>query len=344
MTWLAWRQFRTQAVAALVLLGAVVFTLALTHPGLSASFQNVLRCKGVQACQSARTEFFAKDSLLRHLANALALAVPALIGVFWGAPLIARELETGSFRLAWTQSVTRSRWMLAKLGVVGAASMLAAGLFSLAVTWWSSMFDQLQNSPFQQYDSRGIVLIGYAAFAFALGAALGVLLRRTLPAMAVTFLVYFAVHITFSTWIRQHLLSPLHAASPFLWTPMGYQLGPPKPADWALGTELVSPNGHVLGQLGQSSLFQGFITHAGTLIFQGVGACHVKVPAESLRTGNISQAVQKACVASFHLHAVTTYQPPSRYWTFQWMELGLFIVLALLLVSVSTGWVRRRLS
>lgn len=344
MTWLAWRQFRSQAVAALVLLGAVAITLAVTRPGLASSFQNVLHCKGVQACESARHEFFAKDSLLRHLANALALAVPALIGAFWGAPLIARELENGSFRLAWTQSVTRLRWMLVKLGVVGTASMLAAGLFSLAVTWWSSMYDHLQDSPFQQYDSRGIVLIGYAAFAFALGVALGVILRRTLPAMAATFLIYFAVHITFSTWIRQHLLTPLRATSPFLVTPSGFTLGPPNAADWVISTEVYTPPGRALGQPGQGSLFEGFRIHAGTLFFQGAGACHVKVPAASLRTGNISQAVQQACIASLHLYQVVTYQPASRYWTFQWMELGLFIVLALLLGAAATWWVRRRLS
>jgi ABC-type transport system involved in multi-copper enzyme maturation permease subunit len=345
MTWVAWRQFRTQAVTALVLLGAVALTLALTRPGLVSSFQNVLHCKGTNACTAARIEFVAKDSVLRHLMNALALAVPALIGVFWGAPLVAREFETGSFRLAWTQSATRSRWMLVKLGVVGTASMLAAGLFSLAVTWWSSLFDQLQNSPFQQYDSRGIVLIGYAAFAFTLGVAFGLILRRTLPAMAATFFVYFAVHISFSTWIRYHLLSPLSTTSPFQWTVFGYQIGPPSPADWALETEVVTPSGRALGQLGQSGgSFEGFQTHAGTLIFQGVGVCHVKVPAASLRSGNISQAVQQACVSSFHLRQVTTFQPASRYWTFQWMELGLFIGLALLLASASVSWVRRRRS
>jgi len=206
------------------------------------------------------------------------------------------------------------------------------------------MGDRLQNSPFQEYDQRGIVLIGYAAFAFALGVALGVILRRTLPAMATTFVVFFAVHLSFSTWIRQHLLSPLHASSLFLWTPSGYQLGPPNPADWSLGTELITPSGHALGQLGQGGLFEGFQTHAGALIFQGVGVCHVKVPAASMRTGNFSQAVQRACVASFHLQQVTTYQPASRYWSFQWIELGLFFVLALLLAAASTWWVRRRLS
>lgn len=95
MTWLAWRQFRTQAVAALVLLGAVAITLAVTRPGLVSSFQNVLHCKGVLACASARRGFFARDSLLRHLANALAVAVPALIGVFW-----ARRSSHGSSRPA----------------------------------------------------------------------------------------------------------------------------------------------------------------------------------------------------------------------------------------------------
>lgn len=344
MTWLAWRQFRTQAVAALVLLGALAVTLAVTHPLHASAFENVLQCKGVLACASAKRAFWAQDALLRHVANGLAVAVPALIGAFWGAPLIARELETGSFRLAWTQSVTRSRWMIVKLGVVGAASMLAAGLFSLAVTWWSSMNDRLQNDPFQQYDQRGIVLIGYAAFAFALGVALGVILRRTLPAMAATFVLFFAVHLSFSTWIRQRLLSPLHAASPFLLRPGGFVFSGP-PADWVFSSELVTPTGRALGQYGAgSSLGGGFRVHAGTLFYQGVGACHGKVPAASLRTGNISQAVLRACVASFHLRQVVTYQPESRYWSFQWIETGLFMALALLLSATSTWWVRRRLS
>lgn len=344
MTWLAWRQFRSQAVAALVLIGAVAITLAVTRPGLTSSSQVALHCKGALACAAARREFFAKDSLLRHLANSLALAVPALIGVFWGAPLIAREVENGTFRLAWTQSVTRSRWMLTKLAVVGAASMLAAGLFSWTVTWWSSMYDRLQDSPFQQYDSRGIVLIGYATFAFALGVTLGVILRRTLPAMAATFLVYFAVHIAFSSWIRYHLLTPLRARSPFLATPTGFTIGPPNASDWVISTEVYLPPGRALGNPGQGSLFEGFRIHAGKLFFQGVGACRNQIPPASLRSGNISQAVQQACISRFHLYQIVTYQPASRYWTFQWMELGMFVVLALLLAAAGTWWVRRRIS
>ena len=70
---------------------------------------------------------------------------PALIGLFWGAPLIARELETGTYRLAWNQSVTRSRWTLAKLGIGGLASVAVAGLLSLMITWWASPINTALN-------------------------------------------------------------------------------------------------------------------------------------------------------------------------------------------------------
>ena len=234
--------------------------------------------------------------------------------------------------------------MTTQLWVVGLAAMLAAGLYGLAVTWWASMFDRLQGDPFQQFDTRGVVLIGYAAFAFALGVALGAILRRTLPAMAATFAVFFSVHLAFSTWLRQHLLSPLHAVSPFSLSSSGVLFNGP-PGAWVLSSELVTSNGRNLGPIGPGSpVGGGFRVHAGRLFFQGVGACRVKIPAASLRTGNVAQSVLQACVARFHLSEVVTYQPESRYWAFQWLELGLFLALALALAAAATWWVRRRLS
>lgn len=347
MIWVVWRQFRTQAVVALLLLGAIAAPLVLTHNALVPYFERALHCRGQQSCQLAMQVFSAQDSLLRHLANALAIVVPAVIGVFWGAPLVARELETGSFRLAWTQSVTRSRWMGMKLVVVGTASMLTAGLFSLMVTWWSSMHDRLQNSPFQDFDTRGIVLIGYAAFAFALGVTLGVILRRTLPAMAATLVLFFAAHISFSTWIRQRLLSPLHSAAPLVMGKDGdWRIANPRnTGDWLLSNDVVTPAGRVLGDA--SSVGTGFnVSRHGTVVtFQGVGRCPNKFP--PLGSGQPSTAVQAAmqkCANSFHLVQVVTYQPENRYWTFQWIELSVFLSAALLLAAAAIWWVRRRLS
>ena len=112
--------------------------------------------------------------------------VPALIGIFWGAPLIARELETGTHRLAFNQSITRTRWLATKLAIIGTATAATAGLLSWAVTAWAHHIDHATGNAIrpQFFGARGIVPIGYALFAFALGVTLGMLIRRTVPAMA----------------------------------------------------------------------------------------------------------------------------------------------------------------
>ncbi len=132
-------------------------------------------------------------SWLRDAAGMAVLVVPGLIGVFWGAPLVAPELAAGTYRPAWTQGVTRSRWLAVKLGLIGLASVGAAGLLTLVVTWWASPVDRLDAlaaaaylpdvSRFQPllFSERGVVPLGYAAFAFALGATAGALLPLLFP-------------------------------------------------------------------------------------------------------------------------------------------------------------------
>ena len=139
------------------------------------------------------------------------LIVPVLIGMFWGAPLIARELETGTFRLAWTQSVSRMRWLLVKLGLVGLASAAVGGLLSLMVTWWYSPIDKVNQNRFgaAAFGLHGFVPAGYALFAFALGATTGLLFRRTLPAMAVTLVGFVVARFAVAYWIRPHFMTPV---------------------------------------------------------------------------------------------------------------------------------------
>ena len=149
---------------------------------------------------------------------------PALLGLFWGAPLVARELETGTYRLAWTQSVTRTRWLATKLAVTGLATAALAGLLSLAVTWWYAPLDKVGTNRFDGsvFGERGITPIGYALFAFAVGALLGLLIRRTLPAMAATLVAFIAVRLVFSQLIRPHLLTPVRASFTLGATVNGY--------------------------------------------------------------------------------------------------------------------------
>ncbi len=148
-------------------------------------------------------------------------AVPALVGAFWGAPLVARELEAGTHRLVWNQTVTRTRWLTTKLAVTTAVAALAVGALALAVTWWSHPLDGVVSrtrgglpgmlTPVS-FAMRGLVPVGYTVFAVALGVAVGAVLRRSLPAMAVTLALYVLVQVAVPLWVRPHLVPPTRAA------------------------------------------------------------------------------------------------------------------------------------
>ena len=137
--------------------------------------------------------------------------IPGLVGTVLAAPLLV-SLEQGTQRLDWTQSITRRRWLVTKLGLAAAAAVVAAGVLVLLVTWWRMPFVRLQgrmdNSVF---DSEGTVVLGYTLFALALCTLVGVLWRRAVPALMVGFAGYFAVRVLFDTVVRQHLLTPLQA-------------------------------------------------------------------------------------------------------------------------------------
>ena len=251
----------------------------------------------------------------------LVIFVPAIIGIFWGAPLVARELETGTNFLVWTQSESRSQWIAAKLGLVGLASMAAAGLYSLMITWWSSPFDRLNMTPFSVFAERGIVPIGYAAFAFALGVTAGMLIRRTLPAMAVTLAGFAAVRVAVTFWVRPNLEPKIRTISPMHMIPgMGFNQsnnGPISvtgghPGDWIFSDQIVDKAGHAVG---------------GNYLSQG--AC-------------LSNRGFAACIGK--LREVLVYQPAGRYWTFQWYEMAVFLGLALIFAGICFWWMRRHTS
>ncbi len=182
----SWRQFRSQAIIGLAGLVVVAIVLAVTGPHLVSVYDTaVAACKASGGRSTACTNpVTATYKAVQIAVMTLVLVVPALIGMFWGAPLIAHELETGTFRLAWTQSVSRLRWLLVKLGLVGLASMLAAGLLSLMATWWASPLDKVNQNRFSPsgFALHGFVPAGYALFAFALprpwGCSCGARCRR----------------------------------------------------------------------------------------------------------------------------------------------------------------------
>ena len=214
MTWLTWRQFRAAAAMLFAALAALAAVLAVTGPGLADDYATGIAACTTQpgGCSDFVNQFF-QDHLYAHIAvTAVVLVLPALIGLFWGAPLLTRELEAGTHRLVWNQSITRIRWLAAKLALTGLAAMTAAGLGSLVVSWWSSPIDKTAaNVPKMGpllFAARGIVPIAYAAFAVALGVTVGMLVRRTLPAMAITLALFVAAQLPMPLLVRPHLAPP----------------------------------------------------------------------------------------------------------------------------------------
>jgi ABC-type transport system involved in multi-copper enzyme maturation permease subunit len=332
MTWLTWRQFRAQTVVAAAALAVLAIVLLITGFQLSHTFDStVIGCRAHGDCTGAINSFQGQYTALQELTKLLMYAVPAVIGLFWGAPLLARELETGTYRLAWTQGVTRSRWFAVKLVLTGLATVATAGLLSLMVTWWSSPLERVGAGRLTpgEFSQAGIVIIGYAAFAFALGVAAGLLIRRTLPAMAITLAIFVGVQLAMPFLIRPHLITPVRAVS----------------AVKAANVQNVS----IIGSGGGATLSVGAAPNIpGAWVYSdqvttASGSTDLG-PAPAQCGPNSGYNACQATIARMHLRVVATYQPASRYWAFQWYETAIYLLAALALAGFCWWWVRRRVT
>jgi ABC-type transport system involved in multi-copper enzyme maturation permease subunit len=329
MIWLTWRQFRTQAVAAVAALAAVAIYLVYLGSRIRADYADVLGCEPSD-CIVARHAFDDAYSGQLALVGLLLIGAPALIGIFWGAPLITRELEEKTDRLVWNQSVTRTRWLATKLVFLTLAGVAVTGLYSLLLTWSASRYDQFIGDRFGavNFASRNVAPLGYAAFAFVLGTVIGLIARRTLLAMALTLAVFAAVQLLVSNVVREHLMTPVTSNVAFSEDAMSRSdafgmnergatiIGYTMPGAWSLTDEAKVLNAD------------------GTpYTLQQAQACQKGLPKENM-----------ACTAGQNLHFNYTHQPADRYWPFQWIELSAYLAIALLLAAFGFWWIRYRTS
>ncbi|WP_410673839.1 transporter [Amycolatopsis sp. cmx-4-68] len=315
MTWLTWRQFRLPTLSVLAGLLLIAVVLAITGPGLV-----------------GRTDFSDEDALFAGTILVLYL-LPAVIGVFWGVPMITRELESGTHSLMWNQTVTRKRWLTTKLGFGLLAAMVAAGLLSVAVTWWASPIDALAAAQTERgmlsriapvvFGARAIVPIGYAAFALVLGVAIGMLLRRTVAAMAVTLAALAAVLVLVPLFVRPYLLPPQVDTVAITGEDITNISGDDThgileigvrnpPGAWVLANETVDPAGNVADPLPQ----------------------FVQTCAPRPGQGPPERGTMEQCMGQLGMHGYQqrlTYQPGSRFWPLQWLELALYLAMTALL-------------
>jgi hypothetical protein len=305
MTWLAWRQFRAQAAIAVVAAVAIGVVLLATHDHVAhATDPDLLSTTYKQ---------------LRLLGTVL-IGVPAFIGAFWGAPLLAREYETGTYRLAWTQSITRRRWLATKLVLISLLAVSVTALFTTLFTWWSLPFDRTGNRiGTANFGQRGIVPIAYVLFALALGTFLGTVVRRTVPAIATTLVGFFAARYLFQLFVRPHLLHASFVRGPTtLFAPRDAPTS--TSGGWIFSTKSVDAAGHTLVN-GQADRLVG-------------ASCRV--------TADTTGAALNRCADRIGIHNVVRMIPADRFWTLQFLEAGCFLLAAALLLGLTFWQLGRR--
>jgi hypothetical protein len=322
-----WRQHRAEALwAALLLVGLMAFLYVAAAPMFSA-YQQVQQGTSVARCVQShsaslnpvcdvltgqfRGNFGPESFLLLTLA-----ILPALAGMFLGAPLVAREVERGTYQFAWTQGKTRARWTLIQLFILIVGVIVMFGIFSLYISWWRGPLDLVSGDRFSTgFDLEGVAPVAYALFALALGVAAGALIRKTLPAMALTFVGFVALRGVIEFLWRPNYMTPVTRISDLA-------QGNPNPynGDWVLNNDF------------------SYVDRAGHHIPAATAAATCSGYAKGTSLDFAS------CLQAHGIKLLNEYQPAGRFWLFQGLESAVFLILAIFLFVLAAWWVIKRIA
>lgn len=318
MTWLTWRQHRSETLALTLLVAALGVTVAILARPLHALFPaGAAGCAVPPLDQGCRVGFVQLERLHAYALPMLILFnfVPFAIGGFLGAPLLARELEQGTWQLAWTQAVPRLRWLAVKLAALATVTVVLSGAFAALVGWYREPFDLYGGFGIDAFDVTGIVPCAYGLFAFALAAMAGALVRRSLPALAVALVVFAATRVTVAGWLRPHFRAPVALVETIPPGTGEVVTGTTDLRDGIIDQGVMDPDGRRLGDLASA-----IVQH------------------KAMDTG----ADPTTYLHDAGYHRWVNYQPAGRFWAFQLIESGIFVSLTALLLAGLVWRVRRR--
>jgi hypothetical protein len=322
LAWVAWRRYRTTLNATVGVLTLLAVYLVIKGERIRSAYAAVTSCRPIN---SANCHFlvqrFHDNYGQSGLINVLLVFLPGLIGAFAGAPVLARELETGTFRYAWTQGVGRTRWAIAVLipGAFGVAAIMAA--FGLLITWYERPLNQSQITPRLHptiFPITGLASAAWPLLAFALGALAGLLWRRVIPALVTAFGLWFGLALLVGNVLRMKYLSPKTTAS----------------LDYPANSSTID----VWWTKGNVRVTSAQLNSA----LSGVNA-QITGNGNNIKVGPTPGGDDPVQYLLAHGYSqVTSYQPGSRYWTFQWIEFGWLTALAVILLGTAFWLLRRR--
>jgi hypothetical protein len=308
MGWVTWRQHRLTLAGVAAVLGAASVYLYFTGEHL--------RNQGF-------VSYGAGPGLT--LTAALFQVIPPLIGAFVGAPVLARELEAGTFRFTWTQGFGRARWTIATLAPLALAVTVVAGAFGFLFSWCygPQIGVKYGLSPLAAttFDLRGVAFAGWTLVAFAIGVVAGILIRRVVPAMFATLVAWSGLAVVTGLFLRRHYEAPLVTSRTNL-----------PSTDWVMSEWWTRG-----GQPVSSSTIDQVLQKVGVSV-SGNGQQILRA-SQGSGLGNMSPT-------QYLIHhgftQLSSYQPASRFWPFQWIEGGWLLALSLLLMIAAVRLVHRR--
>jgi ABC-type transport system involved in multi-copper enzyme maturation permease subunit len=331
MAWVTWRQHRFALGGVAMLLSGLALYLWLTGLQMHHAYATVAACHPASsyACQNQVINFDSAYGATAQTVATLVMAVPILIGAFVGAPVLARELETGTFRYAWTLGVGRRRWTLAKLVPLAVTLAVATGLFSLLFSWYYQPLFADGNSIPLDPSLFGLRWVAYAAWtlaAFAIGALAGLLIRRVVPAIAATLAACTGLTFATGLYLQQHYMAPL----------IGRNLFTPPASAWII-SGWWTKGGTVISQSTMNQIMNTMFQQ----IMPAILPKNVKNNDIKFYKGTANSQVRNYLL--HHGYTLwTSYQPGSRFWPFQWIEGGWLLALSVLLTAATVWLVGRR--
>jgi hypothetical protein len=346
MAWVTWRQHRLTLISVPALLGAVAVFLWIAGLKIHHDYAVLAACHPVtsSACQALNSSFNSTDWTMGNTIDILLQLAPALIGAFAAAPVLARELETGTFRYAWTQGFGRERQTIAKLALLAVAIIAAAGAFSLVSTWFFQPFltqGDMTVLSASAFVTRGIAFAAWTLAAFTIGALAGMLIRRIIPAMAVTLGAYLGLDLLTWLFLRPHYPLALVTSNPGLFNGLSASNSNGLSASNSNGLSASNSNG--LSASNSPWMLSTWWTGPGG----NQASQSVVNQVLELFPHNGAPRVKETPAQAFAQHGITQwwrYIPVSRFWPMQFIEAGWLLALSVLLIAATVWLVRRRAS
>ena len=324
------RRFRHETIGIVAGLAGVGLLALVTGRSMNSDYHS----SGLADCLAGGSESQCRDLVerfgdrfnsLQFLIVPLVL-LPALLGAFVGAPLVARELEAGTHRFLWTQGVTRQRWFAYTSAVAVAVSLVAGALYALIAGAWLDTTNTVTGERFDRlYDFQGVVPIGAAAFAVTVGIACGVIIRRTVPAMVATLGIFIVVRVFTAVVLRPHFM-------------------PVKTLDLPFGARRSARGRGRVGALGDGFDGNGVVRGTGGNFNINLDDLAGQCPNLRSRAGAPLPPPEDVnqCLSGLGYHTVYKYHPADRFWTFQLIETGLLLGLACVAITVAALALRPR--